>query len=170
MAHTAKPEKEATAAMDAQGPSADVIDLETECLGPREDRPARWLQQREELQRAVDAGYNAAEDVLAFAMLEQIEAIDALIQHQTQSGLPLTVVPIPKERHREHLAAIAALQLRAAYFAQAAAEPTGGKASRVHWAQLGFELDARSEAALLRQVYARIEGPLALPKPPRKKK
>ncbi|MBL9004751.1 MAG: hypothetical protein JNJ46_10915 [Myxococcales bacterium] len=128
------------------------VDLDPAVTAVDEDR-------QRPLQQAIDAGYSPASDILAFAKLEEIEAIDRLARWQSDRGLPLSVVPIPPDKNRDQLAAEGALRERAHYFAHCPSKHT----RTVAWIREGWELDEKSEIDLLRQVYARIRERLRIP-------
>lgn len=111
------------------------------------------------LKQALQAGYNAAEDILAFAKVEELQAFDRLARWQVQHGVALTVEPIAPAADREHLAAQGAIAERWHYFETSRA----AKLSGVRWIHEGFELDSDSEAELMRQVYDRIKARLRVP-------
>lgn len=144
-------------------PSAAVPPYDFENAHRGDLEPARTTvdeDRRQALQQAIDAGYNPASDILAFAKQEEIEAIDRLARWQSDRGLPLSVVPIASDKNRDLLAAEGALRERAHYFAHCPSKRT----RTVAWIREGWELDEKSEIDLLRQVYARIRERLRIPK------
>ncbi len=114
---------------------------------------------RGHLHKLIQQGYSPAEDALAFAKLEEIEAFDRLSRWQAEQSVPLTVEPIPPEKDREFLAAIGALRERRHYYSNRPLE----RFMQVRWIHEEWELDPESEADLLRRVYTRIKEKLRIP-------